>query len=89
MTSLLCFFLTLNVVFLVFIQRFLAPHSEWLTASRTYSMASDATIDLRPTREYVYEQCWQLLILCCSLFVPRGQVLWFLKLHLQRQASKG
>ncbi|XP_028409734.1 pleckstrin homology domain-containing family H member 2-like [Dendronephthya gigantea] len=70
------------------LERFLAPHSEWLSASRSNSVVSNATIDLRPIREYVYEQCWQLLILCCTLFIPRGHVLWFLKAHLEKYSTK-
>ena len=45
------------------------------------------TIDLRPVQEFVYLQSWQLLSLCTSLFVPKQELLSFVKLHLKRSVN--
>ncbi|XP_066913817.1 pleckstrin homology domain-containing family H member 1-like isoform X2 [Clytia hemisphaerica] len=46
------------------------------------------TIDLNPVSSFVYLQCWQLLALCTSIFLPKLKILWLLKAHLHRNASE-
>ncbi|XP_031572263.1 pleckstrin homology domain-containing family H member 1-like isoform X2 [Actinia tenebrosa] len=55
----------------------------WLRADASVA----ETIDLRPVQEYVYLQTWQLMALCTSLFVPKEQLLSFVKAHLKRSCN--
>ncbi|XP_020901839.1 pleckstrin homology domain-containing family H member 1 isoform X2 [Exaiptasia diaphana] len=61
-----------------------AGKRSWLRAD---SSAIEDTIDLRPVQEFVYLQSWQLLAMCTSLFVPKQQLLSFVKAHLERSCS--
>ena len=36
---------------------------------------------------YLVMQAWQLLAMCCVLFLPQQKYLWFLKAHLCRHAD--
>ncbi|GFY66838.1 uncharacterized protein CG43867 [Trichonephila inaurata madagascariensis] len=36
---------------------------------------------------FVFVQAWQLLALAVSLFVPKNRTLWYLRMHLQRNAN--
>ncbi|GIY83075.1 uncharacterized protein CG43867 [Caerostris darwini] len=36
---------------------------------------------------FVFVQAWQLLALSVSLFVPKNRTLWYLRMHLQRNAN--
>ncbi|MGH0154995.1 UNVERIFIED_CONTAM: hypothetical protein FKN15_032577 [Acipenser sinensis] len=41
----------------------------------------------RQPHNYSLIQCWQLLSLCVTLFLPQHRFLWYLKLYLQRHAD--
>lgn len=41
----------------------------------------------RQSHNFSLIQCWQLLALCVALFLPQHHFLWYLKLHLQRNAD--
>eukprot|EP00794_Sanderia_malayensis_P020288 gene20287-22274_t len=56
--------------------------SDWITDD-----PGDQTIDLSPVPDFVYIQCWHLLSLCTSLFLPKLKILWLLKEHLKKNAN--
>ncbi|XP_057315067.1 pleckstrin homology domain-containing family H member 2-like [Hydractinia symbiolongicarpus] len=68
------------------------------TAGSNYMMSNDwvadprqsqlGTIDQQPVSAFVYMQCWQLIALCTSIFLPKLKILWLLKAHLHRNASE-
>ncbi|XP_065062028.1 pleckstrin homology domain-containing family H member 2-like [Rhopilema esculentum] len=64
------------------IQSFLSGQSDWLSDTR-----EDQTIDLGPVPEFTYVQCWHIMALCSSLFLPKLKILWMLKAHLQKCAN--
>ncbi|XP_072031714.1 pleckstrin homology domain-containing family H member 1-like isoform X2 [Amphiura filiformis] len=37
--------------------------------------------------DFTFNQAWQLMSLCCSLFLPRQKYMWYLRMHLQRYAD--
>ncbi|XP_038072316.1 pleckstrin homology domain-containing family H member 1-like isoform X2 [Patiria miniata] len=42
---------------------------------------------VNPHDAYLVLQAWQLLAMCCVLFLPQQKYLWFLKAHLRRHAD--
>lgn len=60
-------------------------HSPTLTQGHSTSTILDCKTN---PAQYVLVQGWQLLALAVSLFLPRNnRLLWYLKLHLQRNAD--
>ena len=43
---------------------------------------------MNPVGAFVYIQCWQLLCLCVTTFLPKLKILWLLKSHLRRHADE-
>ncbi|XP_022090512.1 pleckstrin homology domain-containing family H member 1-like isoform X2 [Acanthaster planci] len=46
-----------------------------------------ASLQVNPQEIYLVTQAWQLLAMCCVLFLPQQKYLWFLKAHLRRHAD--
>jgi len=74
------------------LQHFLlcGSHS-WFQCDSSPTSPTSSALDLPESKlnppGYVLVQGWQLLTLAVSLFVPRHSVLWFLKVHLQRNVD--
>ena len=74
------------------LQHFLlcGSHS-WFQCDSSPTSPTSSGVDLPESKlnppGYVLVQGWQLLTLAVSLFVPRHSVLWFLKVHLQRNVD--
>jgi len=74
------------------LQHFLlcGSHS-WFQCDSSPTSPTSSGIDLPESKlnppSYVLVQGWQLLTLAVSLFVPRHSILWFLKVHLQRNVD--
>jgi len=64
------------------IQQLLTGQSDW-KASLKRGDVSDSS----PVPEFTYIQCWHLLALCCSLFLPKLKILWLLKAHLKKWSN--
>lgn len=60
--------------------------NDWLTHQEGKNR--QGTIDMQPVSSFVYMQCWQLLALCTSIFLPKLHILWLLKAHLHRNANE-
>ncbi|XP_047133517.1 pleckstrin homology domain-containing family H member 2 isoform X1 [Hydra vulgaris] len=57
--------------------------NDWLTSDSSMN-----TIDLKPISSFVYLQCWQLIAIGSSIFLPKLKVLWLLKAHIARNANE-
>jgi len=74
------------------LQHFLlcGSHS-WFQCDSSPTSPTSSGLDLPESKlnppGYVLVQGWQLLTLAVSLFLPRHSVLWFLKVHLQRNVD--
>jgi len=61
--------------------------NDWLASNLEHQSGYD-TIDMNPVSSFVYMQCWQLLALCTSIFLPKLRILWLLKAHLHRNGNE-
>ena len=74
------------------LQHFLlcGSHS-WFQCDSSPTSPTSSGLDLPESKlnppGYVLVQGWQLLTLAVSLFLPRHSILWFLKVHLQRNVD--
>ena len=84
--------LSVHVCFGWFWQHFLlcGSHS-WFQCDSSPTSPTSSGIDLPESKlnpsGYVLVQGWQLLSLAVSLFLPRRSILWFLRVHLQRNVD--
>ena len=75
-----------SYIFSLVFQSFFSAN-DWLTNQDVKPRIG--TIDMQPVSSFVYMQCWQLLALCTSIFLPKLHILWLLKAHLHRNANEG
>ncbi|KAG8198398.1 hypothetical protein JTE90_021640 [Oedothorax gibbosus] len=54
------------------------------SSSTEKSIPSESKLNPAP---FVFVQAWQLLALSVSLFLPKNRTLWYLRMHLQRNAN--